>query len=38
VQTIVDEDPYTTAGVVANSEIREWAPPLGPVAAQLNGE
>ncbi|TWF80642.1 hypothetical protein FHX44_116585 [Pseudonocardia hierapolitana] len=38
VQAIVDKDPYTTAGVVANSEIREWAPPLGPVAAQLNGE
>lgn len=38
VQAIVDEDPYTTAGVVANSEIREWAPPLGPLAAQLNGE
>jgi uncharacterized protein YciI len=38
VQAIVDEDPFTTAGVVANAEIREWAPPLGPVAAQLTGQ
>jgi uncharacterized protein len=35
VQAIVDKDPYTTAGVVANADIREWAPPLGPLASQL---
>lgn len=35
VQAIVDKDPYTTAGVVADAVIREWAPPLGPVAAAL---
>ena len=38
VQAIVDEDPFTTAGVVAVAEIREWAPPLGPLAAPLNGQ
>jgi uncharacterized protein YciI len=38
VQAIVDKDPFTTSGVVANAEIREWAPPLGPVAAALNGQ
>jgi uncharacterized protein YciI len=38
VQAIVDEDPYTTAGVVAGADIREWVPPLGPVAPQLNGQ
>jgi uncharacterized protein YciI len=32
VQAIVDEDPYTEAGVVADTQIREWAPPLGPLA------
>lgn len=37
VQTIVDGDPYTAAGVIAEVQIREWAPPLGPVAAALNG-
>lgn len=35
VQAIVDKDPYSTAGVVANADIREWAPPLGPVATAL---
>jgi uncharacterized protein YciI len=38
VQAIVDGDPYTTAGVVAGADIREWVPPLGPVAPQLNGQ
>jgi uncharacterized protein YciI len=38
VQAIVDEDPYTTAGVVADSQIREWAPPLGPLAGAFNGQ
>jgi uncharacterized protein YciI len=38
VQAIVDKDPYSTAGVVANAEIREWAPPLGPLAGQFTGE
>lgn len=38
VQAIVDEDPYTREGVVATAEIREWAPPLGPLAAPLNGQ
>jgi uncharacterized protein YciI len=37
VQAHVDEDPFTRAGVVANAEIREWAPPLGPLSAPLNG-
>lgn len=37
VQGIVDGDPYTDAGVIAGVEIREWAPPLGPVAPSLNG-
>jgi uncharacterized protein YciI len=38
VQAFVDKDPFTTSGVVAGAEIREWAPPLGPVAAALNGQ
>lgn len=37
VQAIVDGDPYTTAGVVATAEIREWAPPLGPLAGAFTG-
>lgn len=37
VERIVAEDPYTTAGVVATADIREWAPPLGPLSGQLNG-
>lgn len=36
VQAIVDGDPYTAAGVIADVQIREWAPPLGPVAVALN--
>jgi uncharacterized protein YciI len=36
-QVLVDDDPFTTAGVVAKAEIREWAPPLGPLADALNG-
>jgi uncharacterized protein YciI len=38
VQAIVDKDPFTASGVIASAEIREWAPPLGPVAAALNGQ
>lgn len=38
VQTIVDNDPFSTAGVVARAEIREWAPPLGPLAGALTGQ
>jgi uncharacterized protein YciI len=38
VQAIVDKDPFTTAGVVAAADIREWAPPLGPVAGALTGQ
>ena len=38
VQAIVDNDPYTTAGVVAGADIREWVPPLGPVASQFNAQ
>ncbi|MFP5071637.1 YciI family protein [Pseudonocardia nantongensis] len=37
VQAIVDRDPYTTAGVVSSADIREWVPPLGPVAGALTG-
>ena len=37
VQAIVDKDPFTTAGVVSAIDIREWAPPLGPVAGALTG-
>lgn len=37
VQAIVDGDPYTTAGVVATADIREWAPPLGPLAGAFTG-
>ncbi|MBC3191916.1 hypothetical protein H7X46_12665 [Pseudonocardia sp. C8] len=37
VQAIVDEDPFTTAGVVASADIREWIPPLGPLAGALAG-
>ncbi|OSY41012.1 MULTISPECIES: YciI family protein [Pseudonocardia] len=36
VQTIVDGDPYNAAGVISDVQIREWAPPLGPVASALN--
>ncbi|GAB3437732.1 hypothetical protein GCM10027570_00270 [Streptomonospora sediminis] len=32
VQAIVDADPFTTAGVVAEARIREWVPLLGPAA------
>lgn len=38
VQRIVDNDPFTTAGVVARADIREWAPPLGPLAGALTGQ
>jgi Uncharacterized protein conserved in bacteria len=38
VEGYVDRDPYKTEGVLATCEIREWAPPLGPVAPALNGE
>ena len=38
VQAIVDADPFSTAGVVARAEIREWAPPLGPLAGALTGQ
>ncbi|WP_433504570.1 YciI family protein [Pseudonocardia halophobica] len=38
VQAIVDKDPFTTAGVVSAADIREWAPPLGPVAGALTGQ
>jgi uncharacterized protein len=38
VQAIVDADPYSKAGVVANTEIREWVPPLGPAAAAITQE
>ncbi|MFC5950057.1 YciI family protein [Pseudonocardia lutea] len=38
VQGIVDKDPFTTAGVVASADIREWAPPLGPLAGALTGQ
>jgi uncharacterized protein len=37
VQAIVDADPYVTEGVTTGVEIREWAPPLGPVAGALTG-
>ncbi|WP_129667590.1 YciI family protein, partial [Phytoactinopolyspora endophytica] len=32
VQSIVDDDPFMTNGVVAAAQIREWVPLLGPVA------
>lgn len=32
---IVDGDPYRKAGVVADVQIREWVPPLGPAAAAV---
>jgi uncharacterized protein YciI len=35
VQAIVDEDPYKKAGVIADVQIRGWAPPLGPLADQF---
>jgi uncharacterized protein len=38
VQTIVDGDPYSKAGVVAKAEIHEWVPPLGPAAAAITQE
>jgi uncharacterized protein YciI len=38
VQAIVDADPYGRAGVVANAEIREWVPPLGPAASAITQE
>ncbi|MEU6699078.1 YciI family protein [Pseudonocardia sp. NPDC046786] len=38
VQAVVDSDPYTLAGVIADVQIREWAPPLGPVAAALTAD
>jgi uncharacterized protein YciI len=38
VQAIVDKDPFTTAGVVSAADIREWAPPLGPLAGALTGQ
>ena len=36
-QAIVDRDPYTRAGVVSAADIREWVPPIGPVAGALTG-
>jgi len=38
VQGFVDADPYTKAGVVAKADIREWVPPLGPLAPRFSGE
>ncbi|MFR9806977.1 YciI family protein [Pseudonocardia sp. RS010] len=38
VQAIADKDPFTTAGVVASSDIREWVPPIGPAAGALTGQ
>jgi len=35
VQSIVDRDPFTTRGVVATCDIREWVPLLGPAAEVL---
>lgn len=35
VRAIVDRDPFTTQGVVATSEIREWVPLLGPAVQAL---
>lgn len=32
VHGLVADDPYVLAGVVTRSEVREWAPPLGPLA------
>lgn len=37
VQAILDADPFTTAGVVADTQIRSWTPPLGPAAPALAG-
>jgi uncharacterized protein YciI len=37
VQTIMDNDPFVTSGVVADARIREWVPLLGPAAATLTG-
>ncbi|ANY09336.1 YciI family protein [Pseudonocardia sp. HH130630-07] len=38
VQAVLDDDPYAAAGVIADVQIREWAPPLGPVAGALTGD
>ncbi|MCF7547730.1 YciI family protein [Pseudonocardia sp. WMMC193] len=38
VQKLLDADPYAEAGVIANVEIREWVPPLGPAAAAITQE
>lgn len=38
VQAIVDRDPFTTEGVVATCDIREWVPLLGPAAGSLSAE
>ena len=38
VQAIVDGDPYSKAGVVADVQIREWVPPLGPAASAVTQE
>lgn len=35
VEKIVAADPYTTGGIVASTDIREWGPALGPAAAAL---
>jgi len=35
VRAIVDRDPFTTAGVAATCDIREWVPLLGPAAPVL---
>ncbi|GAA0907609.1 YciI family protein [Pseudonocardia zijingensis] len=38
VQAIVEADPYKKAGVIADVQIREWVPPLGPLAGQITGQ
>lgn len=38
VQAVADNDPYAAAGVLTDTQIREWGAALGPVAAALSGQ
>ncbi|NYI71679.1 hypothetical protein GGQ54_002239 [Naumannella cuiyingiana] len=37
VENLVQGDPYQEAGVIAGYAIREWAPPIGPLAGEFAG-
>ena len=35
VHALIDEDPFTTSGVIANATTAEWEPVIGPLLSAL---